>query len=442
MKNSVYQYARQALGFLVLVLALSPLPETPISLALAAPGEAQLEFDRQHPLIRAAIEVQEWHTEHLMAIPGVVGTGVGIGSDGMPVIKIYTRRARVPDLPGNLAGIPVKAEIIGMVVALTSHEYNPSSRFARPVPIGISTGHPDITAGTIGARVKDQAGNLYALSNNHIYADSNQAKIWDRVLQPASFDGGSLPEDEIGRLADFIKIDFNGGNNIVDAAIALTDSSLLDTSTMPGGYGPPNMATRTAYIDQAVQKCGRTTGCTSGYISEISVTLNVCYEGTLLVCSKYARFFDQIGISPGSFSSGGDSGSLIVSNDAARNPIALLFAGSSTLTFGNPIDAVLSSFNVTIDGSSEATGPGTEEPAVLTLIATGYKIKGQQRADLEWSGATTEQVKIQRDGATIATTSNSGHYTDYLNKRGSGAYSYRVCESDFSSCSSEVIVAF
>lgn len=440
MNRSVNPYIRQALCFLVLVL--TPLAYSPSNLLLAGPGEGRAEFGRQHPLVRAAIDVQEWHAEHLMAIPGVVGTGVGIGSDGMPVIKIYTRRGRVPELPGNLSGIPVKVEAIGMVVALASNGYDPTARYARPVPIGISTGHPDISAGTIGARVKDEAGGLYALSNNHVYADANLAKKWDRVVQPGSYDGGSLPEDEIGRLADFIEIDFDGGNNIVDAAIALTDSSLLDTSTVAEGYGPPNMATRTAYIDQAVQKCGRTTGCTSGYVSEISVTLNVCYEGTIFVCSKYARFVDQIGISPGTFSSSGDSGALIVSNDEARNPVALLFAGSSSLTFGNPIDAVLSSLNVTVDGSSDPTDPGTEEPADFTLIATGYKVKGRHRADLEWSGAPSDPLKIQRDGLTIATTSNSGHYTDYIDRRGSGSYSYRVCEADLSSCSNEVTVDF
>ncbi len=440
MKSSVSPYIRQALCFLVLVL--SSLAYIPGNLVLAAPGEGQAEFGRQHPLVRGAIDVQEWHTEHLMAIPGVVGTGVGIGQDGMPVIKIYTQRARVPALPGNLAGIPVKVEAIGTVFALASSEHDPTARFARPVPIGISTGHPDISAGTIGARVKDVAGGLYALSNNHVYADANLAKKWDNVVQPGSYDGGSLPEDEIGRLADYIRIDFAGGNNIVDAAIALTDSSLLDSSTAPEGYGPPNTATRTAYIDQAVQKCGRTTGCTSGYVSEISVTLNVCYEGTIFVCSKYARFVDQIGISPGTFSSSGDSGALIVSNDEARNPVALLFAGSSSLTFGNPIDAVLSSLSVTIDGSSETTDPGTEEPADFSLMATGYKVKGRHRADLEWSGAPSEPVKIQRDGITIATTSNSGYYTDYIDRRGTGSYGYRVCESDFSSCSNEVTVVF
>ncbi len=53
---------------------------------------------------------------------------------------------------------------------------DPTSRFNRPVPIGVSTGHPAITAGTIGARVTDGV-NVYALSNNHVYADENTAVL-------------------------------------------------------------------------------------------------------------------------------------------------------------------------------------------------------------------------------------------------------------------------
>ena len=56
------------------------------------------------------------------------------------------------------------------------------------MPIGVSTGHPAITAGTIGARVTDGT-NVFALSNNHIYANSNNAAIGDSALQPGSIDG-------------------------------------------------------------------------------------------------------------------------------------------------------------------------------------------------------------------------------------------------------------
>ena len=50
---------------------------------------------------------------------------------------------------------------------------------------------------------------------------------------------------------------------------------------------------------------------------------------------------------------GGDSGSLIVTDNEARNPVALLFAGSNQggsngrgLTYANPIDAVLNNLSV------------------------------------------------------------------------------------------------
>jgi hypothetical protein len=56
-----------------------------------------------------------------------------------------------------------------------------------------------------------------------------------------------------------------------------------------------------------------------------------------------------------------DSGSLIVTDDANLNPVALLFAGSSTVTIANRIDLVLNRFGVTIDGSAPPPpGPRTD----------------------------------------------------------------------------------
>ena len=113
-----------------------------------------------------------------MRIPDVVGTGVGIGLDGLPVIKVFTKRAGVRGIPEWLESIPVHVEVTGMVVALS----DPTAKFPRPVPIGVSTGHPDITAGTIGCRVTDGT-NVYALSNNHVYANQNDANRGDSALQ-------------------------------------------------------------------------------------------------------------------------------------------------------------------------------------------------------------------------------------------------------------------
>ena len=215
---------------------------------------------------------------------------------------------------------------------------------SRPVPIGVSTGHPDITAGTIGCRVTDGT-NFYALSNNHVYANMNKASIGDNVLQPGTYDGGIDPDDAIGVLSAYVPIIFYPrGINYVDAAIALIDTDdfgnpLVGYATPPvEGYGAPSSVTLLAnidLIDQPVQKYGRTTGLQHGVVDAINFSGFIYYGGRL------AYFADQIVITPGTFSAGGDSGSLIVTDDSYKKPVALLFAGSDTVTIANPIDWVL-----------------------------------------------------------------------------------------------------
>ena len=193
--------------------------------------------------------------------------------------------------------------------------------------------------------------SVYALSNNHVYANENRAKIGDSVLQPGVFDGGANPRDAIGALYAFKPIVFSrAASNTIDAAIALCSTDTLGNSTpvLPGyplGYGTPSSTwVTTASVGLPVQKYGRTTSLTKGTVYAINAIVTVGYStGT-------ARFVNQIVITPGTFSAGGDSGSLIVTNDTDCKPVGLLFAGSSTITIANPIDAVLNYFNVGIDG--------------------------------------------------------------------------------------------
>ena len=231
----------------------------------------------------------------------------------------------------------------------------PSERFDRPVPIGVSTGHPDITAGTIGARVTD-GDNVWALSNNHVYAATNcgfGCEVNDAVIQPGTFDGGSSPADDIGTLADFQTIDFSGACvNTMDAAIAATTTGELGNATPSAGYGTPESTTIAAALNMKVKKFGRTTGQTKGSVFAFNATVNVSYGP-----GKVACFMNQIVISPGTFSGGGDSGSLVVGdgNGRSRNddgkPVGLLFAGSPSFTIISPIDAILTRLGVTIDGN-------------------------------------------------------------------------------------------
>ena len=311
--------------------------------------------------IERAIAVQNQHTPGLMAIPDVVGTAVGLRADGIPAVVVFTEAPGLAGIPRNLDGVPVVVRVTGKITALPKPEkpgkpdkpddveIDPKARFDRPVPIGVSTGHPDITAGTIGARVTD-GNNVYALSNNHVYADENNASIDDNVLQPGAYDGGTDPDDAIGTLADFETIEFDGSDNVIDAAIALSTTDLLGNATPSDGYGTPKTETFAASIGLKVKKYGRTTSLTKGRVSAINATVDVSYD------SGVARFVNQIIIEPGGFSAGGDSGSLIVIDGIGRNkkddrkPVGLLFAGSSFITVANPVEAVLDNFGVTIDG--------------------------------------------------------------------------------------------
>ena len=336
-----------------------------LSGVLSAQGNRDWAFERVK-------EVQERNTNRLMAIDGVVGTAIGFNPNARLSVVVLLETPGVGGIPQELEGIPVHRVVTGEIYALAppegkgkpnkppKEEVDPTVRFDRPVPIGVSTGHPAITAGTIGCRVTDGT-NVYALSNNHVYAATNSAKInKDEVIQPGTFDGGSLPDDAIGTLADFVTIVFYDYDNpplppdiptnTIDAAIALCSEATLGNATPSDGYRTPKSGTVAAAINMPVKKYGRTTGLTKGRVYAINATVDVSYS------SGVARFVNQIIITPGSFSAGGDSGSLIVANGKGRNkeddrkPVGLLFAGSQVVTIANPIDAVLDAFSVSIDG--------------------------------------------------------------------------------------------
>lgn len=93
----------------------------------------------------------------------------------------------------------------------------------------------------------------------------------------------------------------------------------------------------------------------------------------------------------------------------------------------------IDSRSVTVSGPASGT---------MTLSATGYKVRGVKHADLSWSGATSTDVDVYRDGSSIATTGNDDSYTDDTGQRGGGSHTYQVCEAGTSTCSNETTVSF
>ena len=312
--------------------------------------------------LRSTIATQEQYHSALTLLRNVIGTGVSADAGGRGVIKIYASSSAVRGVPTQLDGVPVIVEVTGPFVAFQGQgngngngngkgggggpAFDRTGRY-RPAPIGVSTGHPDITAGTIGARVTDGV-NVYALSNNHVYANLNAADVGDNVLQPGTFDGGVDTGDAFATLWDFGVLGFDIFEvNVVDAAIALSSPSELSNATPPDGYGVPRVETIPAAVGLRVMKYGRTTGLTKARISDINVFTIVQYGPDF-----FLWFDQQILIGGVNFSAGGDSGSLVVGAQGAnaRKPVGLLFAGGFNSTLANPIDAVLAELGVRIDG--------------------------------------------------------------------------------------------
>jgi hypothetical protein len=315
--------------------------------------------------IALAQESKRRNEARLMRMRNVVAVGIGFKTTGgvqtgeisivvsvmkkLPLIQL-PESARVPKM---LGGVQTDVIETGPIFALQ----DPTDKM-RPARPGVSIGHYQITAGTLGCLVQ-RNGQIFILSNNHVLANSNNAQVGDAIWQPGRADGGTSA-DQIGTLEQFIPVGFSGsigcspfaflmrllgiakplvnepGNNTVDCAIAkplsadLVDPDILNIG-IPTGVG-------TATLGTPVQKSGRTTGHTTDQITQIDVSVSVNYGGQLAV------FQNQLMAGP--MSQGGDSGSAVL--DMNKQVVGLLFAGSTTTTIMNPIQLVLDALQVKV----------------------------------------------------------------------------------------------
>ena len=92
--------------------------------------------------------------------------------------------------------------------------------------------------------------------------------------------------------------------------------------------------------------------------------------------------------------------------------------------------------------SATPTPTPTPTPGPITLSATGRKVGGINTVRLTWSGATSTNIDVYRNGAVVATVSNTGAYTDSTGDTGRARYTYEVCEAGTQTCSNNARVTF
>ena len=291
-------------------------------------------------VIARALKLNE---DELLSKANVVGVGIGEKirggfSQGRLCLKIYVEKKLIAKkltkaefIPQEISRIETDVEEAGKIIAQSN-----TGRF-RPAPGGVSLGHYQITAGTLGCLVKDKKSEkVLILSNNHVLANSNKAEKGDPILQPGPYDGGKKPKDLIGYLENWIEINFKKEANLVDAALARPKVS-GDVRPEIMLIGSPQGLTK-AKIGMPIQKSGRTTGYTTGKVKDISASVKVNYD------NQTALFRGQILTT--NMSQGGDSGSLVL--DMKQRAVGLLFAGSEQVTILNPINEVLRLLDVEI----------------------------------------------------------------------------------------------
>jgi len=323
--------------------------------------------------------------EKLMALENVVAVGEGIKrKKGIPYrdqVAAVSVRMKLPEaelapeqiVPKVIDGIPTDVVTAHVIKAQGATDY------MRPMLGGASVGHGDVTAGT--GWCLDNRGQRLLASNNHVLANSNDAKLGDIVYQPGTYDWPTSPGEvmnakyEIGNLIRFVPIMFqtdDGGDTPAECPIARGYAAFGNFFAYALGHGVRVRAITPGvkfasipinYVDAALAepyqrddlsleimeiglvkgiaetgigkeiiKFGRTTGRTKGVVEQVNVMVDVSY-GT----GKVARFDGQIMTS--AMSQGGDSGSLGL--DVENNAVAQLFAGSDTCTIFNPIGLVM-----------------------------------------------------------------------------------------------------
>ncbi|TDA69961.1 MAG: hypothetical protein D9V47_04055 [Clostridia bacterium] len=319
----------------------------------------------------------------LLALPNVVGVGRGrklvrgedTGEEAI-VVLVETKvpeaaLRRVDKVPRSLAKVPTDVIEVGSLQLL-----NVRTSYQRPAHPGVSIGHYKITAGTLGAVVKDRkTGEPLILSNNHVLANSTngsdgRAGNGDPVLQPGRYDGGRMDQvighlvrfsplvrpyaasecekaSSVGRVANAMlhlvrpnyRLVFErraNQHNIVDAAVARPVS--------PEAVSPEileiGMVTGVAEGDvgMAVMKSGRTSGLNRSQIRAMEATVQVGLE-----TREVGIFTDQIVTGP--MAQPGDSGSLVVNEQGQA--VGLLFAGSDLATICNRIQNVMEVLQIT-----------------------------------------------------------------------------------------------
>jgi hypothetical protein len=165
---------------------------------------------------------------------------------------------------------------------------------------------------------------------------------------------------------------------------------MVDTSGAILDVGVPCGTVQAPTIGLPVTKSGRTTGQTFGQVTAIDVSVSIQYQAGCNQGKKFTITYTNQ-VATGDMSDGGDSGSLLVSDDdGTPNPVGLLYAGSSSTTIYNPAQDVVDAFSA---GGHTFSFVGDNCGTTASVTDAGFGITSPLQADI----AAVRTIKMQNE---------------------------------------------
>jgi endonuclease G len=242
-----------------------------------------------------------------------------------------------------------------------------------PMMPGISIGHVDSTAGTLGCLVREIAtGETRMLSNWHVLhgiTNSHPPQLGDQIVQPGPYDDNRVAQNVCGRLVrSFLGL-------AGDCAIAsITGRDAVETIA---DLDVPVRSVGDAELGDRVVKSGRTTAVTYGLVTRVHTITRLSY-GTLgeqLIGGFEIGPDEDNPAASNEISMGGDSGSAwmaVTGSGAARDMIVgLHFAGETVEPAEYAVAAYASSVFEKLE-IAPLEPPAEGDVNVITQAAAGY----------------------------------------------------------------------
>ncbi len=292
----------------------------------------------------------------------------------------------------------------------------------------------DCCGGTLGALVADQNSNPYILSNNHVLAESDQARTGDTIVQPALVDLNCNPQ--AGRTVGSLRYvvpsrvrrptwmprwlrllpRWTAAESILQLGPSI--NGILTPAAPAAGQGE---ALTAGLLNQLrVVKSGRTTGLTCSTVNTVNLSVQVDYYYDCAETQPYytKTYTNQIGIPGASFADSGDSGALVLDAGNAQ-PVGLFFASGDDdsnhgFSVANPIKDVLSELGQKsqADGQEFQIAGGAQHPITCsnfdenTAPAT-RRVSSFEMAAAKSAAESATALLAKPDSGILATAAGS-----------------------------------